>query len=123
MPKTSIGDYPAAGRGRAPFLIPPPWRRLALTPASPEGSRTNKIGLNQCFDNTCATAIIRAFRIFEIGRALYADCTRQGKRAFRSSDAPLQTHHRKNRSADRAARPRVLRKADFRAQAQARRSG
>src|SRR5262245_44928177 len=50
---------------------------------------------------------------------VYADCTRQGKRAVRSRDAPLQAHRGKDGPAHRAARPRVLREADRRAQAQA----
>src|SRR5712691_1742413 len=54
-------------------------------------------------------------------RGLDADSTRQGKRAFRGGHAPLQAHRREDRPAHRAARPRVLRKADRRAQTQARR--
>src|SRR5438132_9712202 len=54
-------------------------------------------------------------------RGLDADSTRQGKRAVRGGDAPLQAHRGEDRPAHRAARPRVLRKADRRAQTQARR--
>src|SRR6059058_5837965 len=50
-----------------------------------------------------------------------ADSTRQGKRAVRGGHAPLQAHRGEDRPAHRAARPRVLRKADRRAQTQARR--
>src|SRR5688500_7286627 len=53
-------------------------------------------------------------------KGLDANRTRQGKRAVRSGDAPLQAHRRENRAADRAALPGVLREADRRAQAQAR---
>src|SRR5256885_5066374 len=54
-------------------------------------------------------------------RGLDADSTRQGKRAVRGGDAPLQAHRGEDRPAHRAARPRVLREADRRAQTQARR--
>src|SRR5256714_9410295 len=54
-------------------------------------------------------------------RGLDADSTRQGKRAVRGGHAPLQAHRGEDRPAYRAARPRVLRKADRRAQTQARR--
>src|SRR5256885_3304257 len=54
-------------------------------------------------------------------RGLDADSTRQGKRAVRGGDAPLQAHRGEDRPTHRAARPRVLRKADRRAQTQARR--
>src|SRR3989442_925207 len=50
-----------------------------------------------------------------------ADSTRQEKRAVRGGHAPLQAHRGEDRPAHRAARPRVLRKADRRAQTQARR--
>src|SRR5262249_19798137 len=53
----------------------------------------------------------------------HAQCSRTRKRALRSGAAPLQAHDRKNRPVDRAARPRVLREADRRAQAQARGGG
>src|SRR5579862_8979438 len=42
----------------------------------------------------------------------------QGKRAVRRGPAPLQAHHRKAGSSDRTARPRVLREAHCRTQAQ-----
>src|SRR2546430_718577 len=45
-------------------------------------------------------------------RGLDADSTRQGKRAVRGGHAPLQAHRGEDRPAYRAARPRVLRKAD-----------
>ena len=45
-------------------------------------------------------------------------CPRPRKRALRGRASPLQAHHRKDRPSDRASRPRVLRKADRRAQAQ-----
>src|SRR5688572_3717718 len=48
-----------------------------------------------------------------------ANSTREGKRAVRGGDAPLQAHRGKNRPADRAPLPRVLREADRRTQAQA----
>src|SRR5712664_3537847 len=54
-------------------------------------------------------------------RGLDADSTRQGKRAVRGGHASLQAHRGEDRPAHRAARPRVLRKADRRAQTQARR--
>src|ERR1700687_2924660 len=46
--------------------------------------------------------------------------SRTRERALRSGAAPLQAHHREDGPLDRAARPRVLRKTDRRAQAQAR---
>src|SRR5438477_6334005 len=52
-------------------------------------------------------------------RGLDADRTRQGERAVRSCDAPLQAHRGENRPAHRAALARVLREAHCRAQAQA----
>src|SRR6185369_10848814 len=59
---------------------------------------------------------IRPFSDF---RNRNADCSRQGKRAIRSGDAPLQAHRGEDGPAHRAARPRVLREADHGAQAQA----
>src|SRR5262245_28262009 len=53
----------------------------------------------------------------------HADRTRQGKRALRSGDAPLQAHRGEDGPAHRAARPRVRREADHGEEAQARRRG
>src|SRR5690242_1130254 len=53
-------------------------------------------------------------------KVAHAGSSRPRKRAVRSGASPLQAHHRKNRSLDRAPRARVLRKADCGAQAQAR---
>src|SRR2546423_3981678 len=50
-----------------------------------------------------------------------ADSAGQGNRAVRGGHAPFQAHRGEDRPAYRAARPRVLRKADRRAQTQARR--
>src|ERR1051325_11944949 len=46
-------------------------------------------------------------------RILDADSTRKGKRALRSGNAQVQAHRGEDRAAYRAARPRVLREADF----------
>src|SRR4030095_6111783 len=50
-------------------------------------------------------------------------CTCPRKRALRGRASSFQAHHRKDRAPDRIARPRVLRKADRRAQAQEGRRG
>src|SRR5215472_64010 len=55
------------------------------------------------------------------GSTRYAERSRPRKRTVRGGSAPLQADDRKNRPAYRAARPRVLREAHRRAQAQARR--
>src|SRR5689334_4051561 len=52
------------------------------------------------------------------GNRVHAQRPRPRKRALRGRTAPLQAHDRKDRAPDRASRPRVLRKADIRAQAQ-----
>src|SRR6185436_2616121 len=52
-------------------------------------------------------------------KKLDANSTREGKRAVRGGDAPLQAHRGEDRPPDRAPFPRVLRKADRGAQAQA----
>src|SRR5688500_3957798 len=62
--------------------------------------------------------MIRVFRIYP---RRHADCQSEGHRAIRGGAAALQAHGGENRFADRAPRARVLREADDRAQAQARR--
>src|SRR5256885_10603547 len=56
-------------------------------------------------------------------RGLDADSTRQGKRAVRSGDAPLQAHRGEDRPSHRAAFEGVLRKAHRGEEAQACRRG
>src|SRR4029078_8823994 len=56
-------------------------------------------------------------------RNLDADRTRKRERAFRSRHAQVKAHRGEDRVADRTARPRILREADFGKKAQARRCG
>src|SRR5690242_9839318 len=52
------------------------------------------------------------------GNRSHAQCPRSRKRALRGRASPLQAHDRKDGPPDRASRPRVLRKADVRTQAE-----
>src|SRR5262245_22898212 len=83
----------------------------SATPVSSQEVSMPRISMGHS-DTICAP-----FRTREVERD--ANSTREGKRAVRGGDAPLQAHRGKNRPADRAPLPRVLREAHRRTQAQA----